>query len=171
MAQQKYKSEKYEIDKFSDKRFDSVVVVRNTGRGMGTGFYVTGDMVLTNYHVVKEANYVQLKRFDQRETMGRVIARDAHLDLALIQADLRGKPVCFYNKRTLPLGRTLEVIGHPNGYEFSITRGVISTIRETSPINYLNSNNKVLYIQTDAATNGGNSGGPVFLRKVCCRCQ
>jgi len=165
LAQRKHHSEKFEIDKYSDKRFDSVVVVRNTGRGMGTGFYVTGDMIITNYHVVEEANYVQLKLFDQRETMGRVIARDAHLDLALIQADMRGKPVCFYNKRTLPLGKTLEVIGHPNGYEFSISRGVISTVRKTRPINFLSSNKKVLYIQTDAATNGGNSGGPVFFGK------
>lgn len=165
LAQRKHHSEKYEIDKYSDKRFDSVVVVRNTGQGMGTGFYVTGDMIITNYHVVEEANYVQLKRFDQRETMGRVIARDAYLDLALIQADMRGKPVCFYNKRTLPIGKTLEVIGHPNGYEFSISRGVVSTVRKTRPINFPSSNKKILYIQTDAATNGGNSGGPVFFGK------
>ncbi len=164
-AQLKRKNETYGYDKYSDKRFDSVVLVRNTGSGIGTGFYVTDDMVITNYHVVEEANYVQLKRFDERETMGRVIARDARVDLALIQADIRGKAVCFYDKRELPLGETLEIIGHPQGLEFSITRGVISSIRETPPINYMSSNSKVLYIQTDAATNGGNSGGPVFYGK------
>jgi len=162
-AQLKRKNETYGYDKYSDKRFDSVVVVRNTGTGIGSGFYVTDDMVITNYHVVEEANYVQLKRFDERETMGRVIARDARLDLALIQADIRGKAVCFYDKRKLPLGETLEIIGHPQGLEFSITRGVISAIRETPPINFMGAtSNKVLYIQTDAASNGGNSGGPVF---------
>lgn len=161
-AQLKRKDETYGYDKYADKRFDSVVVVRNTGSGMGAGFYVTGDMIMTNYHVVEETNYVQLKLHGEREFMGRVIAKDAHLDLALIQADIRGKPVCFYNKRELPLGESLEIIGHPNGYEFSITRGVISSIRKTPPVNFPESNRKVLYIQTDAATNGGNSGGPVF---------
>lgn len=161
-AQQALKDETYGYDKYADKRFDSVVVVRNTGTGIGAGFYVTEDMVITNYHVVGESNYVQLRRFDEREIMGRVIARDARLDLALIQADLRGKPVCFYNKRELPLGESLELIGHPYGLQFSVTRGVISSIRETPPINYAESASKVLYIQTDAASNGGNSGGPVF---------
>lgn len=164
--QRKRRNETYGYDKYSDKRFDSVVVVRNTGTGIGTGFYVTDDMIITNYHVVEESNYVQLKRFDDRETMGRVIARDARLDLALIQADVRGKPVCFYNRRELPLGETLEIIGHPQGLEFSITRGVISAIREVPPINFMEStNSKVLYIQTDASSNGGNSGGPVFFGK------
>jgi S1-C subfamily serine protease len=164
--QRKRRNETYGYDKYSDKRFDSVVVVRNTGTGIGTGFYVTDDMIITNYHVVEESNYVQLKRFDDRETMGRIIARDARVDLALIQADLRGKPVCFYNKRELPLGETLEIIGHPQGLEFSITRGVISAIRKVPPINFMEStNSKVLYIQTDASSNGGNSGGPVFYGK------
>lgn len=161
-AQLKRKDETFTYDKYADKRFDSVVVVRNTGSGIGTGFYVTDEMIITNYHVVEESNYVQLKLFNEREIMGRVIARDAQLDLALIQADVRGKPVCFYNKRELPLGETLEVIGHPDGLEFSISRGVISSIRKTPPINFRESNRDVLYIQTDAASNGGNSGGPVF---------
>lgn len=161
-AQQARRDETYGYDKYADKRFDSVVVVRNTGTGIGAGFYVTEDMVITNYHVVGESSYVQLRTFDEREVMGRVIARDARLDLALIQSDLRGKPVCFYNKRELPLGESLEMIGHPYGLEFSVTRGVISSIREAPPINYTESASRVLYIQTDAASNGGNSGGPVF---------
>ncbi|BCS87034.1 S1C family serine protease [Pseudodesulfovibrio sediminis] len=161
-AQLARKNATYGYDKYADKRFDSVVVVRNTGTGIGTGFYVTDNMVLTNYHVVEESQYVQLKMFDQREMMGRVVARDAQLDLALIQADVRGRPVCFYDKRELPLGESLEVIGHPDGLEFSITRGVISSLRRTAPINFAQSSAEVLYIQTDAATNGGNSGGPVF---------
>lgn len=161
-AQLKRKNETYGYDKYADKRFDSVVLVRNTGTGIGTGFYVTDEMIITNYHVVEETNYVQLKLHSEREFMGRVIAKDAQLDLAIIQADVRGKPVCFYDKRELPLGETLEMIGHPDGLEFSITRGVISSIRKTPPINFRESNRDVLYIQTDAASNGGNSGGPVF---------
>ena len=163
-AQAKLKAESFGYDKYYDKRFDHVVVVRNLGRGLGSGFYVTEDMVLTNYHVVEENNYVQLKLFDDRETSGRVIARDARIDLALIQADLKQKPVSFYSKRTIPLGVTLEIIGHPNGLEYSITRGALSSIREMPPVQHSGSASKVRYIQTDAATNGGNSGGPVFYR-------
>lgn len=164
VAQAKLKDESFGYDKYYDKRFDSVVVVRNLGSGLGSGFYVADDMVLTNYHVVKENNYVQLKLFDDRETSGRVIARDARIDLALIQADLKQKPVCFYSKRTIPLGTTLEIIGHPNGLEYSITRGALSSIRKMEPLNYPEATAKVRYIQTDAASNGGNSGGPVFYR-------
>lgn len=161
-AQLKLKSDTYGFDKHYDKRFDSVVVVRNVGQGIGTGFYVTEEMVLTNYHVVGESQYVQLKLFDERETMGRVIARDARLDLALIQADVEKRPVCFYSKNAIPLGETLEAIGHPNGLDFTITRGTLSSVRQMRPLMFPESNAKVRYIQTDAAINGGNSGGPLF---------
>jgi len=161
-AQEIFNADDYGFDKYADKRFDSVVLVRNLGLGLGTGFYVTDEMILTNYHVVEENEYVRLKLFDEREMMGRVIARDAHLDLALIQADLKGQPVCFYNKRELPLGAMVEIIGHPDDLQFSITRGALSSVRKHSPINYSVSKDKVLYIQTDAPVNGGNSGGPMF---------
>ena len=164
-AQALFNAEDFRADKYYDQRFDSVVVVRNLGLGIGSGFYVTNDMIITNYHVVEENDYVRLKLFDDRETMGRVIARDAHLDLALIQADVQGKPVCFYNKREVPLGVPLEIIGHPDGLQFSISRGVLSAVREHQPILFTGSERDVLYIQTDAATNGGNSGGPVFYGK------
>lgn len=162
-AQREHRSERFEYEKGYDKRFDSVVVVRNLGTGIGSGFYVTENLVLTNYHVVEENEYVRLRLFDEREVMGRVIARDMHLDLALIQADIRQKPVCFYDKRTLPLGVSLEAIGHPIRFRFAITRGVLSMIREHRPIMYTTKGDRgVLYIQTDAALNGGNSGGPLF---------
>jgi S1-C subfamily serine protease len=162
LAQAKHDEETYGYDKYYDKRFDSVAVVRNLGMGLGSGFYVTEDMVLTNYHVVKENEYVSLKLFDKREVMGRVIARDPVKDLALIQADVKKKPVVFFDKRTIPLGVTVESIGHPDGFEFTITRGALSSIRKMTPLNYDESREKVLYIQSDASINGGNSGGPMF---------
>ena len=162
VAQAKHKDESFGYDKYYDKRFDSVVVVRNMGTGLGSGFYVTEDMVLTNYHVVEENSYVSLKLFDKREVMGRVIARDPVKDLALIQADVKQKPVVFYNKRTIPLGVTVESIGHPGGLEFTITRGALSSVREGPPINYRGASDWLLYIQSDASINGGNSGGPMF---------
>lgn len=163
MAQRTHRNETFGYERGHDKRFDSVVVVRNLGTGIGAGFYVTDNLILTNYHVVEENEYVRLRMFDEREMLGRVIARDMHLDLALIQADIRQRPVCFYDKRNLPLGATLEAIGHPVRFRYAITRGVLSMIRHHKPVLYKQqTKRKVLYIQTDAALNGGNSGGPLF---------
>jgi serine protease Do len=147
----------------NDGRFDSVVVVRN-GKGLGTGFFVAPDVVLTNYHVVEDAAYVEMTQYDKQETFGRVIARDAHLDLALIRVQSRGKPVRFYSGNRLDLGQAVEIIGHPRGLEFSITRGVVSAIRRHASISFPDARGKdVMYVQTDAAMNPGNSGGPLFL--------
>lgn len=161
-AQKNFDAQNYRYDKYHDQRFDSVVVVRNIGTNIGTGFYVREDLIVTNYHVVQESEYVRLKMFNEREMMGRVIARDARLDLALVQADVKGRPVCFYDKLKIPLGTAVEAIGHPNGLQFSITRGVISSVREERSVNYRLAKDWVLFIQTDAAVNGGNSGGPLF---------
>jgi len=104
-----------------------------------------------------------------------VIAKDVRIDLALIKVQSRGKPVHFYTDRSIDLGATVEAIGHPNRLEFSITRGVISSVRRQDNINIgsvTNSRGKpfggggkgVLFIQTDAPINPGNSGGPLFLK-------
>lgn len=161
-AQERFTESDFTYDKHADKRFESVVVVRNLGNNIGTGFYVTDELVLTNYHVVEENKYVRLKLFDEREVIGRVVERDVVLDLALIEADVKGRPVSFYNNRTLPLGLPLEAIGHPRGLQFSITRGTLSSIRKDRSANYRKAKDEILFLQTDAAINGGNSGGPVF---------
>jgi serine protease Do len=145
-----------------DGRFDSVVVVYHPDGGLGSGFYVTGDLVLTNFHVIDRTRFVEIKLFNGMETTGKVIASDPRLDLALVKVQTRGQPAPFYTERTLPLGAEVELIGHPDGFEFSITRGVVSALRELESLN-LPGGKKVRFIQTDAAVNGGNSGGPMFL--------
>jgi len=157
-----YKEQTFEGSTQSDPRFDSVVAVYRLGRGMGSGFFIRPDVVMTNYHVVEESEFVELRMYGGTETFGKVIARDAHTDLALIKVQARGKPVRFFARNKLELGATVEVIGHPKGLEFSITRGVVSAIREMTPINTRGSSKKVLHVQIDAATSPGNSGGPVF---------
>jgi len=129
---------------------------------LGSGFYVTGDLVLTNFHVIDRTRFVEIKLFNGMETTGKVIASDPRLDLALVKVQTRGQPAPFYTERTLPLGAEVELIGHPDGFEFSITRGVVSALRELESLN-LPGGKKVRFIQTDAAVNGGNSGGPMFL--------
>ncbi|WNK00964.1 S1C family serine protease [Thalassospiraceae bacterium LMO-JJ14] len=157
----KYKENTFEESTANDPRFDSVVAIY-TGTSLGSGFFVRPDIVMTNYHVVDEGEFVELKMHDEQETFGKVIARDAVLDLALIKVQSRGKPVRFFNKNKIELGSTVEVIGHPKGYEFSITRGVVSAIRKSKSVN-LAAGSDVLFVQIDAATSPGNSGGPVFL--------
>ncbi|MCH9051089.1 MAG: trypsin-like peptidase domain-containing protein [Proteobacteria bacterium] len=145
-----------------DRRFDSVVVVFNPAGGTGTGFFVRDDIVLTNYHVIEGSQFVELKLFNGQETFGKIIANDIRLDLALIKVQARGKPVAFFSDRDLPLGETVEAIGHPKGLEFSITRGIISALRKLKS-QRLEGGKAVRFIQTDVAVNPGNSGGPLFL--------
>ncbi len=144
-----------------DIRFESVVKISN-GAALGSGFYVADDMVLTNYHVVEGAQFVELKLWNEHASFGRVIAQDARLDLALIKVQERGRPVHFYSERFLPLGATVEAIGHPRGYDFTISRGIVSTVRKHSSITTVKGK-PVLFVQTDCPINAGNSGGPLFM--------
>ncbi len=144
-----------------DPRFDSVVVVINPKGSSGTGFFVEPDLILTNYHVVEGAQFVEMKLRNGLETFGKVVKSDVRLDLALIRAQSRGRPVAFHNG-AIPLGSTVEAIGHPQGLEFSITRGVVSALRK-QPSLFGVGGKEVLFVQTDAPLNPGNSGGPLFL--------
>ena len=161
-ALENYKNSKYDARALTDSRFDNVVVIYNPAGGLGSGFYVTPDLVLTNYHVIEGASFVEMKLYNGLETFGKVVKSDVRLDLALIKVQERGKPVEFYDKNNLDLGSTTEAIGHPKGLEFTITRGVISAVRKKPSI-YDTGGKEVLFVQTDTAINPGNSGGPLFL--------
>ncbi len=148
-----------------DKRLDSVVVIYTGRNSVGTGFFVTPDIVLTNWHVIEGSEFVELKMHGGAETFGKIIGKDVRLDLALVKVQSRGKPVRFYNKRKLDLGLVTEAIGHPHRFEFSVNRGAISAIRKFPSINLPGGGGKkVLYIQTDTPVNPGNSGGPLFYK-------
>jgi serine protease Do len=157
--------QKYDARPLNDPRFDHVVVVMvPNAKSLGTGFYVRPDIVLTNWHVVENAKFIEMKTYNGRETFGKVYASDISRDLALIKVQARGKPVQFYTKKTLDLGKTVEAIGHPKGLEFSISHGVVSAVRRADPVVLPGgTRDKVLFIQTDAAINHGNSGGPLFM--------
>lgn len=128
---------------------------------MERAFTLKKDIVLTNYHVIEGTKYIELKKFDGEITFGKVIAIDIRLDLALIKTQARCNPLEIYSSRTIPLGEQVEAIGHPGGLEFSITRGVISAVRDINS-SYMPNGKKISFIQTDAAINPGNSGGPLF---------
>jgi S1-C subfamily serine protease len=145
----------------SDPRLESVVVIVNPAGSLGTGFYVAPDLVVTNFHVVEGAKYVDLKLYDDRESFGKVVANNPTMDLALVKVNEQGRPAEIYSGSPLELGATVEAIGHPRGLEFSITRGVVSALRRLPSDE--GTGDDVLHIQTDAPINRGNSGGPLFL--------
>ena len=148
-------------DTIADERFDSIVIIRNS-QAIGTGFYVTPDLILTAYHVVEGGALAELTFYDGTKSYGRVVDHDVRLDLALIRPQTTGKPLKIHIG-PLRLGETVEAIGHPRGYEFTITRGVISALRKQRSAN-IASGNLVEFVQTDTPISPGNSGGPLMLR-------
>ena len=147
----------------ADKRFNSVVKIEDAIHGgSGTGFYVSQYLVVTNHHVVEGANIVNIQNFEGENFTGRVIDYDQQRDLALLKVNKRSTPVEFWNSGTLRVGSSVEAIGHPIGYDYSISRGVISSIREdVNPI-LGGLGKKVKYLQIDVPINPGNSGGPLY---------
>ncbi len=145
-----------------DDRFNNVVIVMAPDGSHGTGFYVAPNLVVTNNHVVEGSKFLEIKKYDGTMTFGKVEKVDIDRDLALIKVESNGTPVAFFNGHEFPLGSTVDAIGHPNGLNFSITRGVVSAIRE---MDLVGSGKKVTLIQTDTPINPGNSGGPLFFQK------
>jgi serine protease Do len=126
--------------------------------GIGSGFIVSSDgYVLTNAHVVDDASEVTVKLTDRREFVAKVIGVDKRSDVALIKIAATGLPtVRFGDSSHLKPGQWVVAIGSPFGFENSVTAGVVSATARPLDENY------VPFIQTDAAVNPGNSGGPLF---------
>ena len=145
---------------------DSILIV-DTLQGMGTGFYVAKDYVITNQHVVENSGVVTLKDFHNQTFTGKVIATDVATDLALISVSEYGKPLEFDKQCSVRRRENVFTVGHPKGFEYSTTRGIVSAIRDMPQPFYSAVGNKK-YIQIDAAISSGNSGGPLFnsLEKV-----
>ncbi|SEH49861.1 S1C family serine protease [Magnetospirillum fulvum] len=155
--------ERYAERPLDDPRFDSVVVIY-TPQALGSGFFVRPNIVMTNWHVVENSPIVELRTYDRRETFGQVIAKDVRLDLALVKVQDRGRVAPFFQGKGLKPGDSVDAIGHPKGQRYSITRGVVSAIRKArANTNPAQDGAEILYVQTDADINSGNSGGPLFL--------
>ena len=158
-----YAAKKQMLTPVNDPRLDSVVVVLNPSGPTGTGFFVKPDHVITNYHIIEGSKFVEMKLHNGLETFGKIVKSDVRLDLALIKVESRGKSIVFRDEnKPIEVGATVEAIGHPKGFEFSITRGIVSNFRKADSV-FAPGGKQILYIQTDAAISPGNSGGPLFL--------
>ena len=130
--------------------------------GIGSGFIVSADgYVLTNAHVVADASEVMVKLTDRREFAAKVIGVDKRSDVALIKISATGLPFVHFGDPTkIRPGQWAIAIGSPFGFENSVTAGVVSATGRTLPDD--SGSAIVPFIQTDAAVNPGNSGGPLF---------
>jgi serine protease Do len=131
--------------------------------GIGSGFIVSADgYVLTNAHVVADASEVTVKLTDRREFAAKVIGVDKRSDVALIKITATGLPfVHFGDPARVRPGQWAIAIGSPFGFDNSVTAGVVSAVNRPLPPDESGSS-YVSFIQTDAAVNPGNSGGPLF---------
>jgi serine protease Do len=129
-------------------------------RGVGSGFVIDADgYILTNDHVVDQADRLTVKLFDGRSLRARVIGTDPDTDVALIKVDGADRLTVapLGDSSTLRVGDWVCAIGDPLGYEHTLTVGVISFLGRKLFDQSLDD-----YIQTDAAINFGNSGGPLL---------
>jgi serine protease Do len=128
-------------------------------RGQGSGFIVSTDgLILTNAHVVRDAQHVTVKFADRREFDAQVLGADPATDIAVLRVKASGlTPVHFGDPRALQVGDYVLAIGTPFGFDQSATAGIVSAKARSLP-----GDAYVPFIQTDAAVNPGNSGGPLF---------
>lgn len=128
-------------------------------RSLGSGFIISKDgYILTNNHVVKDADEVTVRLEDRRELKAEIIGSDERSDVALLKIEAEDLPVVKIGKSdALKVGEWVLAIGSPFGFDRSATAGIVSAKGRALP-----RENYVPFIQTDVAINPGNSGGPLF---------
>jgi serine protease Do len=127
--------------------------------GVGTGFIIDkSGHIITNNHVVENADKIKVKLKDEREFEAKIIGRDPQTDLALIKIDAKGElPVASLGRSAdLKVGEWVVAVGSPFGLEQTVTAGIVSAKGRA-----IGSGPYDDFIQTDASINPGNSGGPL----------
>jgi S1-C subfamily serine protease len=145
------------IEDIVSRAAPAVVLIR-TSSSTGTGFFVTQDLVLTNAHVVDGQSFVTVKLASGQTLQGRVERTSADLDLAVVRAAARPEAnqiLQLGSAGAIRPGQEVIAIGSPLGLQNTVTRGIVSAVRNTGGVEL---------IQTDAAINPGNSGGPLLDR-------
>ena len=128
-------------------------------RSLGSGFIISDDgYVITNHHVVKDADEIIVKLSDRRQFVAELIGSDPRSDIALLKLDAADLPtVKLGSSENVKVGQWVLAIGSPFGFDASATAGIVSAKGRNLP-----SENYVPFIQTDVAINPGNSGSPLF---------
>lgn len=128
-------------------------------QSLGSGFIIDpAGYILTNGHVVADADEVTVKLTNKREYKAKVIGTDTYTDIALLKINANGLPVVrLGDPSRLEVGEWVAAIGAPFGFENSVTAGIVSAKGRSLP-----DESYVPFIQTDVAVNPGNSGGPLF---------
>ena len=128
-------------------------------QSLGSGFIISSDgYVISNNHVVKNADEVIVKLNDRREFKATVVGTDERSDIALLKIDATDLPTVRLGKGyDLKVGEWVLAIGSPFGFDHTVTAGIVSAKGRSLP-----RENYVPFIQTDVAINPGNSGGPLF---------
>ena len=128
-------------------------------QSLGSGFIISTDgYVISNYHVIKNADEIIVRLSDRREFKAKTIGTDERSDVALLKIDAQALPVVTIGRGyELRVGEWVLAIGSPFGFDHSVTAGIVSAKGRSLP-----RENYVPFIQTDVAINPGNSGGPLF---------
>lgn len=128
---------------------------------MGSGFIIQEDgYILTNNHVIDEADEIMVRLHDRREFVAEIVGVDVLSDLALLKIDTENLPILkLAESGKLKVGQWVLAIGAPFGLDYSASAGIVSAIGRSIGAN---NSQYVPFIQTDVAINPGNSGGPLF---------
>ena len=128
-------------------------------QSLGSGFIISADgYVLTNNHVIADADEIIVRLPDRSELIAELIGTDPRTDVALLKVKGKNLPTVKLGKSNdLKVGEWVLAIGSPFGFDHSVTAGIVSAKGRNLP-----NDNYVPFIQTDVAINPGNSGGPLF---------
>lgn len=132
---------------------------RRDAQSLGSGFIISEDgYILTNNHVVEDANEIIVRLNDRRQMTAELVGADDRADLALLKVDGEDMPTVETGESSdVEVGEWVLAIGSPFGFEYSVTAGIISAKQRSLPME-----NYIPFLQTDVAINPGNSGGPLF---------
>ncbi|MBR9701975.1 trypsin-like serine protease [Candidatus Pacearchaeota archaeon] len=134
----------------------SVVTIK-TDMSQGTGFIIDSEgYIITNYHVMKDAKSAGIFTYDGGTHAVRLIGKNEQMDLALLKIEGNFDELKLDDSDDIEIGEKVIAIGNPLGLQFSVSEGIVSAVNRPGP------NNIEAYIQTDAALNPGNSGGPLI---------
>ena len=128
-------------------------------QSLGSGFIIDpSGIILTNAHVVKDAESINVRLQDKRELPAKLLGLDERTDVAVLKVEANSLPTArLGDSDKTEVGEWVLAIGSPFGLDFTATQGIVSALARNLP-----DDNYVPFIQTDAAVNPGNSGGPLF---------